>query len=231
MSQRPTLCLLGLLLALSAPPAMAQQLSDSERAKRDAAKVFNFIKFHAVRAKSAPVAAPVATAAAAAAPAAAAVAPSAIRSRVEPLAEPVARTAAEPQLAKSEPVAAAASAPAVTSTAAIGDAQPGTILPPVSEPAAQPASAAAPAQAEPEPVEIKLVHHVEPELPRGNNLRDGTVRVRFTVEPDGRVSKAVAAEGAQRRLANSATRAIEQWRFAPIPAAQEIEVDIDFRFE
>lgn len=227
MSQRPTLCLLGLLLALSVPPAMAQQLSDSERAKRDAAKVFNFIKFHAVRAKSAPVAAAAPVAAVTAAPAAA-------RPRAEPAAEPAARPTAETSAIRMtvEPVAAA---PAPV--AALADTQPGTTLPPVSEPAAQPAAqaaAVAPApqpEPEPEPVEIKLIHHVQPELPRGNNLRDGTVRVRFTVEPDGRVSKAAAADGAQRRLANSATRAIEQWRFAPIPEAQEIEVDIDFRFD
>jgi TonB family protein len=225
MSQRPTLCLLGLLLALSAPPAMAQQLSDSERAKRDAAKVFNFIKFHAVRAKSAPVATAAPVAAVAAAPAAA-------RPRAEPAAEPAARPIPETSAIRTtvEPVAAAA-----VPVAALADSQPGTTLPPVSEPAmpAQPAVVAPAAQPEPEPepVEIKLIHHVQPELPRGNSLRDGTVRVRFTVEPDGRVSKAAAADGAQRRLANSATRAIEQWRFAPIPEAQEIEVDIDFRFD
>lgn len=230
MSHRPTLCLLGLLCALSVPPAVAQELSDSERAKRDAAKVFNFIKFHAVRAKSAPVAGAAAAAAAPAAPA---------RPRPEPAAEPAARPAADvaarpaPEPAQpSAPAPAVAAASAAPASATGLDSQPGTTLPPASEPAPAPAPTATPQpEPEPEPVDIKLIHHVQPEVPPGNNLRDGTVRVRFTVEPDGRVSKAVAAPGAQRRLASSATRAIEQWRFAPIPEAQEIEVDIDFRFD
>lgn len=219
MPKRSTLCLCGLLLALSLPSAMAQDLSDSERAKRDAAKVFNFIKFHAVRAKSAPVAG---VAAPVVAPVAVAAAPVA---------------APRPRPAPVKPLVAE-SAPAPTESALLADAQPGTSLPPVSEPlvaVASPAPLAAQPQPEPEPepemVEIKLIHHVQPELPRGNSLRDGTVRVRFTIEPDGRVSKAVAAEGAQRRLATSATRAIEQWRFAPLPQLQEVEVDIDFRFD
>jgi len=219
MTHRTTSCLLGIALALAAPWVLAQdKLSDSERAKRDAAKVFNFIKFHAVRGKAAPSPA-VATTAAAAAPAAVAARPRA--------AEP--EPAAKPAEASQQPAAAPASRTAML------DAQPGTTLPPAAEvaPIAAPVAAALAALPEPEPeeIELQLVNHVQPEMPRGHNLRNGSVRVRFTVMPDGSVSKVSANEGAQRRLANSATRAVEQWRFAPVPQAQEVEVDIDFRFD
>ncbi len=230
MNERLMLRLFGLLLAVSAAPAIAQQqLSDSERAKRDAAKVFNFIKFHAVRAKSAPVSAPVAATAAAAV--VAANPPAAVPDRNR-----VSDAAPSPKIAIRETVAPVEAPPSAATV--VVEAQPGTSLPPQSEPPAAAAPAptvAAPVVAEPEPepelVELKLVHHVLPELPRGNNLRDGTVRVRFTVEVDGRVSKATAAEGVARRLAMAAVRAIEQWRFEPVSQSQEVEVDIDFRFD
>ena len=46
------------------------------------------------------------------------------------------------------------------------------------------------------------------------------VKVRFTVEASGQVSKAEAAPDVPRRLARPATDAILQWRFAPLPQAR-----------
>lgn len=207
----------ALCLALALPwvSVQAQGLSDSERAQRDADKVFNFIKFHAVRAKAAPV-----VAVQAAAPAAQTLTPA----RARPAATST---------------TTAASAEPGTPRASLGDPQPGTSLPPSSEPVAELPPPSAPAQAQPAPavpeaepelVALKLLHHVQPELPRGGNLRDGTVRVRFTVEADGRVGKAAALEGGPRRLGQAAVRAVEQWRFAQLSQAQEVEVDFEFRF-
>lgn len=230
---RPLKCLAGLLLVLGAPMLAAQQattLSDRERAERDASKVLNFIKFHAVRAPK-PAAAPTAQAVPVAAPSRAM--PAAAREQDgQQFASLQAATPTRP----APPVAV--QAPAVAPVPS-GE-QPGTTLPPVSEPPvsqpAEPVPAAAPMPVEPEPepeveVDLKLIEHVQPELPRGNNLRNGVVRVRFTVASDGSVQKVTANEGAQRRLATSAIRAVQQWRFEPIPAAKDVEVDLDFRFE
>lgn len=232
---RPLKCLAGLLLVLSAPMLAAQQattLSDRERAERDASKVLSFIKFHAVRAPK-PASPPAVQSAQ--------VAPVAAQPRAMPA---VAREQDGQQVAALQAAVLARSAPpaAVPATAVVpapSGEQPGTTLPPASEPPASqpvempPSSVPAPVEPEPEPeeVDLKLIQHVQPELPRGNNLRNGIVRVRFTVASDGSVQKVTANEGAQRRLATSAIRAVQQWRFEPIAAAKDVEVDLDFRFE
>jgi TonB family protein len=229
-------------------------LSDQERAKRDAGKVFNFIKFHAVRsAKPAdkPGDKPVETRSAA-------------------VAAPVARRAGEVQVAaldaaraaESEPqgLSAASAAPAQTTpanpsnpgttpAAVRAQAEPGpqaappqgaaAMLPAAALVAApsQPAPSVTPPAAEPEPEEetgLQLIQYVEPELPRANNvttLTGGKVTVRFEVGTDGKVVSAVPRDGAPRRLAQAAARAVQQWRFAPLNSAREAEVDIVFNLE
>jgi protein TonB len=235
--------LAGLLLVLLAPMAVAQQgsaaLSDSERAKRDANKVLSFIKFHAVRAPR-PAAAPVAAPAPAMATVAAvATAPAPARPRAAPV---VARESDGLQVAALDQAAMQKTA-GTMSAPALGGERPGITLPPVSEPQpqvqpveVQPQPSPAPVEPVPEPdaedlVELKLIEHVQPELPRGNGLRDGSVRVRFTVMPDGSVQKVTTNSSAQRRLATAATRAVQQWRFEAIQEATEVEVDVDFRFD
>lgn len=239
-------------------------LSDQERAKRDAGKVFNFIKFHAVRSakpadkaaeKPAEKAADTRVAAAPApapAPRRAADAQVASQDAARPAAEgvqtQVAQVAQVTQVAQVAPAAAPAAGLAAPS-ASRGMVEPGAQAanPVASGAVMAPAAAlvAAPSQPapsvtptpEPEPEEetgLQLVEYVEPELPRANNvttLKGGTVTVRFEVGTDGKVVSAVPRDGAPRRLAQAAARAVQQWRFAPLSAAREAEVDIVFNLE
>jgi len=216
-------------LAQAKPEA---DLTDADRAKRDADKVFRFIKLQAQRqaAPAAPAAPKVATA-----------------PRPAPVPTPTA--AASPSATKGPDVATlVASAPTATGQGAAPEASAATPEGPSAAPAVLPAamavaavpppspvaeaqpSAAAPAP-ETEEIELAIINHVQPELPnnRLGNLRDGVVWVQFSVEPDGRTSHVVARPGAQLRLAQSAVKAVQQWRFAPISAAQDVAVEIAFK--
>lgn len=80
---------------------------------------------------------------------------------------------------------------------------------------------------------LKLVSFTAPQLSLelqatlGPSTRN--VKVRFAVAADGRVTHAQAQEGTPRKLANVATQAIRQWRFAPLPRAREVDVEIAFK--
>lgn len=210
--------------------ALAQEggkpLTDSERAKRDAEKVFSFIKFKTV--KKAPAAPAVSVTPPAPAPTRPAPAPSKTESAK---AEPVRVDPAPPaprvlDAALPQPAAAVEALPALT---------------PLS--AAAPASAVAPNVLPTPPVEddegdeadLKLIEFVAPELPPAVQATLGTsnprVKLRFQVGANGRVLSVRAAEGVARRVAQVAERAVAQWRFEPIPAAREVEVEIAFRRE
>jgi TonB family protein len=52
--------------------------------------------------------------------------------------------------------------------------------------------------------------------------------VKFTVAPDGSVSKAEAIKTSHNRLGNAAVDAVKQWRFAPIPAPREVAIEFAF---
>lgn len=225
-----------------APKKDAAALSDADRAKRDASKVFSFIKFHAVR-SAAPAPAPAATALAAAAPA--------TPRAPERGADPATATAAAPNPAPS-PVAApmaAASAPAPVGTSTAAMADPAALLAaaPTAAGGAAPAvaslAAVAPpvaptvqAQPAPEPeelVELALIEHVEPIVPARLQgiVRSGSVMVQFTVQPDGKTAKVFARPGGQMRLAQVAVKAVEQWRFAPIPEPRDVMVELAFKLD
>lgn len=236
--------------------ASEANLSDQDRAKRDASKVFNFIKFHAVRsAKPAdkpaekpsekvaekPADKPLETRVAAApARPASEVQVAALAAqdsgRASPLPGAALQSAAAPQGARTVSMGQESAAPlsaAVEPAAGTASAAP-ALAALVSNP--QPAPAVTPTP-EPEPEEetgLQLVEYVEPELPRANNvttLKGGTVTVRFEVGTDGKVVSAVPRDGAPRRLAQAAARAVQQWRFAPLSSAREAEVDIVFNLE
>lgn len=231
----------ALSLPLLAGAQSTAPLTDAERARRDAEKVFSFIKFQTVPAK--PAAEP-AHKPARAAPAAAAPAPAA------PAGNATAATAAPAPTRPPEAQAAAAAAPPVAKpTAALVAAEP----PPTLEPAAltAPTPLAAPlgaavltptpgpaAEAEPEADDaddgaLQLQSFVAPVLSPAlqSTLGAGSrsVKVRFTVEASGRVSHAEAAPQVPRRLAKPATDAILQWQFAPLPQARTVDVEIAFR--
>jgi protein TonB len=234
---------LALALAMTFGSAMAQELgdiagkaklSDTERAKRDADKVYQWIRFHADReaakaAKAAKAAAPAPAARAAApaaAPAAAAAAATAAKSRAEPApaTQPAtAALAAVPASAQAAPELLASAAPSLSAASAV--------LPGPAALASQ-APVAAP-EPEPEDEPLELLQRVEPEFPR-QLLRDGgkgSVLVRFTVKPDGSVSGAESLKASSPRLVRSVLEAVARWRFAPIREARSATVEVGFRSE
>ncbi len=223
--------------APAAPAAAADpkaQLSDVERAKRDADKVFQWIKFHAekgekkvadkpheakaevVKTAAKPAAAERALAArsdaGSTAPTVAAAAPS-----PAPVAQTVAPAAPAPQ-----PLSEAPSPQVVAIAAPSTSAPAGKGTPPEPE-TAEPS----------EPVPLKLVRRVDPEYPRGllSQQRQGSVTVQFTVRPDGTVDAAQAVRSPDRKLSAAALNAVKQWRFDPIPAPRQVSVEIGFQVE
>ncbi|MBH9576111.1 TonB family protein [Inhella proteolytica] len=203
------------------------KISDTDRAKRDAEKVFSFIKFHTV--KPAAAAAPAKPAPAAAKPAAApAPRPSSGGSQVANA------TPASSASGASEPVVTRSLEPAAppphTSTqpvaAPVNTLPPAASVPPTATPEPEP-------EAEAEEVPLKLEQYVAPEMTRqvleAIGGRDHVVPVRFTVEPNGVVSKAEAREGGNRRLGQAAARAVQQWRFGPLPERRVVDVELLFR--
>jgi len=225
----------------TAPKKDGAELSDAERARRDASKVFRFIKFHAVRSapaaqgnaggtvaavapsrpldkpaeKGSDPAAPQGTQVASASPnpSPSPAAPAPAAGLNEP--DPAALVAAEPTASGG---ALAAAAVAVTAPAApVVDATP----------------AAKPAPEAEELVELALLHHVQPELPARQlaHVRNGSVMVQFTVQPDGKTDQVFARPGAQLRLAQAAIKAVQQWRFSPIGEAREVMVEVAFNFD
>jgi protein TonB len=226
---RPTALVLAMTLggALSAWAQSSGDISDAERAKRDASKVFSFIKFHAVK----PAAAP--TPAAAPKPAAPKPAPRPESSAASASPAPSSVSATAPVVAASSPAATAPSAGVEPRN-----------LPPASEPAPAPVAvpeavatvpAPAPAVEEEDDPGIKLVKYVAPEL----NARamaampsnKAKVRVRFTVMPDGSAAKVQSVSNAPRPLAQVAVRAVEQWRFEGVKEPQEVEVEVEFKLD
>lgn len=234
------------LFALTLPLCVAAQtpapLSDAERARRDAEKVFSFIKFQTVRNR--PVgeagekpARPRAANAAPRAPVAPAPSPA-------PAAAPATPATATAAANTPTPVSLPAEKPLETTPTAAATSPPLGALPPSApqptptaaasvSPAALPAPATEEDADDEDDAALQLQSFVPPSLTPEVNATLGAgsrnVKVRFTVEADGRVSKAEAAAGVPRRLAKPATDAILQWRFAPLPQARNVDVEIAFR--
>jgi len=226
-------CSPGLLLAQANSGKDAKSLSDSDRAKRDADKVFSFIKFHTVRTAPAP-----------AKPTAQAAPPTrSLGVAAAPASQPVAATPASVGAAATSSAAAPAAATPSTLAAEAASAAEPTVT--TADLPADAASAAAtlsqaPLQAAPqveeEEVPLRLVDYVAPDMSAqvlaAMPSNEVTVPVRFTVQPDGRVSSAQAMGGsAPRRVAQAAVRAVQQWRFDPLPAERTVDVEINFKAE
>lgn len=228
----------GLLLAQANSGKDAKSLSDSDRAKRDADKVFSFIKFHTVRSAPAPAPAkPAAQAAQAAPPTRSLVVATA------PASQPAAATSASVGTAATSSAAApAATVPSTLAAEAASAAEPTVTTAGLPADAASAAATlsqtplqAAP-QVEEEEVPLRLVDYVAPDMSAqvlaAMPSNEVTVPVRFTVQPDGRVSSAQAMGGtAPRRVAQAAVRAVQQWRFDRLPAERTVDVEINFKAE
>jgi len=215
------LCSVVLLPALAQPPAKAgsgrAEMTPTERAQRDADKVFQWIRIQAD--KSVPRA------------------PGAARAAASTT--PTTLTAATQQPATTQSMAAV---PAVESEADTID--PSTpfeatliaaarIVPQTLDPF-PPAPVVAAPELEPEAqlmLPLKLLSRVDPEMPRQlqPHIRSGQVQVRFTVQPDGRVAGPEVVQTTNRRLSEAAVDAVLQWRFAPITEARTATVEIGFK--
>jgi len=269
-SKRRAPSLVGLAVALvtslaAVPAAQAQagadaskaktELSPTERAQRDADKVFQWIRFHADKPGAKPAIILPGQSAAAPAPASA---PAAVAAKPNNNRAPernadasgarrnaaagnpdrrgITETVADVAVEASRAESTAALSPEATQLAAasLSATNVPAVLPETLAPTAAPAAAAV--FAEPPPVvetPLKAIKMVEPEFPRQlqSTLRSGTVQVRFTVLPDGSVGRAEAIQTTHRRLNTAALEAVNQWRFEPIAKAREATVELVFRVE
>lgn len=217
------------LTGLSMATALAQVAeSDLDRARRDAEKVFSFIKFHTLKRPS---------------PSATAQPPKGEARAAPRRSAPERATVPPPKPEDGPPPVAAVIAVAVTEEA--------RTMEPVSvvAPGVQASSAGSPSESaqdavrqagggepampsddEGEPAALRLQDFVAPEFSPALLASLGPtpprVRLRFSVEADGRVSSASAREGTPRRLAAVAERALLQWRFEPLSSAQDAEVEL-----
>jgi len=108
---------------------------------------------------------------------------------------------------------------------------------PTPAPTAPMAAAARAVEPPPAPVEeaevpLKLLSRVNPTIPRQlqqqSSFRDGFARVKFTVAPNGSVSKAETLKASHSRLGLAAVDAVKQWRFEPIAAPREVAIEFAF---
>lgn len=227
---------LAMALTLSGGPGLAQDLGDleakaklsaAERAKRDADKVYQWIRFHADKAPAKPRAAPEAAAPVRPAPAPAAVRPA----PPEPARPALAQSQAEPMLGPEQPlVATSPAAPPEPITQAVALA-PQAATSPVTPSPAVAALAAAPPASEPPDEPLRLIERVEPEYPavllRGRG--SGSVLVQFQVQPDGSVQAPEVLKSSNQRLVASVLAAVARWRFAPINKTRVATVEVGFR--
>jgi TonB family protein len=220
----------GSASAQSAPAAAASAPSD--RAQRDADKVFRMILMRADKPRRAAtrddkVAAPVPGAS----PAGRAAAPA------RPTAEAVA-----PPAKPAEPLAAAPAAvvPPTVATAPVTEARPveipatatpaATSAAPLTAVAVSPASAALPEPVVPKNTKLELIQSEEPVFPSRlvRQLGNGSVVVRFDVRPDGTVVQPEVVQSSHRGLNAAAVAAVSAWRFKPISETAPGIVELKF---
>ncbi len=212
--------------AVPSPSPAASEITPLERAKRDAEKVFQWIRMHSDKPRRA-------SPPQAGNERAAAVAPVAAR-RPEP------QSAKPSEVADSPPPAAPAERSALTAHTAASQASPAASpAQPVSAALAAASDVTAPIAALPEApipeedVPLVALLQSEPEFPASlmRQLRKGTVQVAFTVQPDGSVTQARSLVATNPRLVRTAIAAVSQWRFQPLRHAQSAVVEVGFNLE
>lgn len=218
-----------------APAPSPAATSAAERAQREAERVFEFIKFHSLRPRTIEPARPARppAPAPAAAPQATPAAPATVASPERVAAPPrpaVTDAPAKPAvtLPASEPPPALVPAPITVPEPVALPVVPNALPPAAPPPATLPAP-----EADDDDEPLQLQSFVAPVLTPAVQATLGagarSVKVRFTVEPDGRVSQAEAAATVPKRLAKPAVDAILQWRFMPLQQARTVDVEIAFR--
>ncbi|WP_331647248.1 TonB family protein [Piscinibacter sp.] len=220
--------------AAAAPAASAptSEAAASERAKRETDKVFQWIRIHSDKPrKTATVKDERTTAIVPTGPVKVAAKP--LPKAGEPARNGSPRDAARASvtgdavqretaasLPATEPSPAAAGLPTAKPDAASVDQRLASVAPPA-------------APQDPPDVALIPVHRTEPDFP-GNlmrTLRKGMVQVSFTVQPDGSVTQAQAVASTNPRLNPAAVATVAQWRFQPLPHAQQAVVDLGFNLD
>lgn len=229
------LLLLGQPAAAQTEPAVADK--SMERAQKAADAVFHWIKLNGDKGgtRQAPAPAPAAPAPAPVArKPAPAPAPVAAAPKPAPTTAPTPNTApavaAAPAPVAAPPVVAAAPEPERPVLLASAAPTPAPTAPMTTAARAVEPPPPPPAEEEAE-VPLKLLSRVNPGIPRQlqqTPFRDGYARVRFTVAPNGTVSKAEAIGASHARLGTSAVDAVKQWKFAPIPAPRDVAIEFAF---
>ena len=204
-------------------PAAASASAPSERAKRDADKVFQMILLHSE--KKPPAKAPAKEATGGATPAAA---PAPSRSvppaaSITPSAVSVTRpTVPTPTAAPAKPTGAV-DLPAAAALPAAPEPKPQVALPAV------PAPVPAPVPSTPAP-KLELVSSVEPEFPGRlvRTLGAGRVVVQFDVAADGSVTQVEAVQSSHKGLEPAALAAVRQWKFKPMTGSSTGMTELKF---
>lgn len=162
-----------------------------------------------------------------------------------PLKTAAAAAAPEADKAAPAPAAAAITLPPASTATAVPSVAPAAAAETATVPAPQPAveTAVAPvaataalsapvAAAEPPP--LTLLKRIEPVLSADlldSRLNTAKVVVAFTVTADGEVSNLSIASTTDTRLNRAVLRALQAWRYAPIPAPREHMVSFAFATE
>ena len=140
----------------------------------------------------------------------------------------------KPRLANAETASATAGAVPDSGSTVAAPAQPAPVIeqtlaaarPLSPEPVSAPALAAPP-----EPAPLQLLDGGDPVIPADafdNQRGRAEVVVRFTVTPNGEVSKLTVVSSNNARLNRSVLRAVQGWRYAPITTAREHNVSFAF---
>lgn len=197
-----------------APAASASAASDaapSERARRDAEKVFQWIRIHSDKPRKA-----------------ASTSGATERSTAH---APVKKAARTPD---SGPAVTVPPAPVVVAPAS-PEREPAPVVaasPLPLQDSVKAAAAPTPASVEEDEV-LYAIHKSEPEFPANlmRTLRKGMVQVAFTVQPDGSVAQPRVLSSTHPRLAQTAVATVSQWRFQPLRHAQDAVVDLGFNLD
>jgi len=207
-------------------PTPPGQLSDADRAKRDADKVFQWIRIQADKPRKTAAAVPADKPAPGPAPVAKVAAKPAPKATDNAAAEPVREQVAARTAVESAPAKSTASTPPEPSHAAAAAPPTNVAVAPVVPPAnSQPIVE--------EDETLTPVVRTEPDFP-GNlmrQLRKGLVQVSFTVQPDGSVTQAQAVSSTHPRLVQSAVATVAQWRFQPLHHPQQAVVELGFNLD
>jgi TonB family protein len=219
-----------------APVPSASDVAPSERAKRDADKVFHWIMIQGDRTRKTPAAAakdskdakddrPAAKPIKLAAPEPASPRPKpdASVAAAEPSHTKPAGKLAERPIDAAVPAAIPSAVAAAPNSAGIARAEPVAVA--VAAPAVEPVDDA--------PQSLVALAQPAPQFPVSvmRTLRRGTVQVRFNVMTDGSVSNLEVLHTTSARLNNAALEAIAQWRFQPVSKMQTGAVEVGFDLE